>query len=142
MMQDTKINMDIKKLIIVTLFVVGLTPNNTRTECGQCQYAQSMNQGNGSGWQIVADDEDQDEQEAAEPLIEFVKEHRAPNQCARLPRYESHPANVSYHTQTTPCNMNPEDPYAPCDTQFEEREMEEEQEQQEGQPYVVIYRVK
>jgi hypothetical protein len=120
--------MDIKKLIILAMLVVGLTPNNIHTACTSCNE-------NESGWKII---DEQEEQEAAEPLISFVEKHRPQNQCVPLPDYESHPSNVSFHTQTMPCNNQPEDPYAPCDQDFVEREMEDE----EDQPYVVIYKVK
>jgi|GEM_PF-3055903 hypothetical protein len=122
--------MDIKKLIIVMVFVVGVTPNNTRTACTSCD------ENDESSWQIISEEE----QEAAEPLISFVKKHRPQPQCSRLPYYQSHPANVSFHTQTKPCEY--EDPYAPCDEDFAAREMEEEELQAEEQPYVVIYKVK
>lgn len=124
--------MDIKKLIIVTMFVVGLTPNNIHTACTSCNE-------NDESWQVI---DEQEEQEAAEPLISFVEKHRPQNQCSPLPYYQSHPANVSFHTQTKPCDMTTEDPYAPCDKDFQAREMEEEELQAEDQPYVVIYKVK
>lgn len=137
--------MDIKKLFIITVFVVGLRPNNTHTGTMPYQYTQAMNENEGFEWQVIPqDDELEEEQEAAEPLISFVEKHRPQPQCSQLPRYESNPANVSFHTQTQPCRCNaiPEDPYTPCDVQFQEREMEEQETEEEGQPYVVIYRTK
>lgn len=128
--------MDIKKLIIVAVFVVGFAPNNTHTACMSCPQAELADE---SEWQIIPVNEE--EQEATEPLIEFVEKHRPQNQCSRLPHYESHPANVSFHSQTEPCSAY-EDPYAPCDKDFTAREMEEEELEAEDKPYVVIYRVK
>jgi hypothetical protein len=134
--------MDIKKLFIITVFVVGLTPNNTRTGTMPYQYTQAMNENERFEWQVVPQDNElEEEQEAAEPLISFVEKHRPQPQCSQLPGYQSRPANVSFHTQTQPCNATPEDPYAPCDSQFQEREMEELETEEEGQPYVVIYKV-
>ena len=117
------------------VFVVGLAPNNIQTVC-PCKQAQRMDE-NDESWRVI---DEQEEQEAAEPLISFVEKHRPQNQCTPLPEYESHPSNVSFHTQTKPCEL--EDPYAPCDADFQEREMEEEREEEEDQPYVVIYKVK
>jgi hypothetical protein len=123
--------MNIKKLIIVTMFVVGLTPNNIRTACTSC------NENDESGWQVI---NEQEEQEAAEPLISFVQKHRPQNQCTPLPYYQSHPSNVSFHRQTEPCDL--EDPYAPCDADFQAREMEDQELSEEDQPYIVIYKTK
>lgn len=134
--------MDIKKLFIAMMFVVGLTPNNMRSACKPCQYAEAMQENNGSQWRIITEKNEQDEEDATEPLIEFVAKHGAPNQCAPLPNYASRPANVSFHKQIYPCSAYEEDPYAPCDTQFQEKELQELQEEEAEQPYIVIYKVK
>jgi len=117
--------MDIKKLFIVTVFVVGLTPNNMRSDNEYnmpCPYAQ-LTDTDESDLNITSREEQEQEQ-----LIEFVEQHPPQNRCTALPHYESHPSRVSFHTQSEPCDAY-EDPYAPCDQESEK-------------PYVIIYRVK
>ena len=115
--------MNIKTLLIV--IVLAGSAHNGYAECSQCQ-SRSMN-----------DDDVQYimEQDENEPLITFVENYQPQTQCTPLPPYESQPSNVSFHKQIEPCSPYEEDPYA----QLQEDEMEEEEE--ENQPYVVIYKV-
>lgn len=112
------------------MFVVGLAPNNIRTECLPCQQAQLMNENDEAEWQIIRVEQGEEEQ-----LISF---DRPQTQCSPLPSYESSPANVSFHTQTQPCQYEDEDdededPYASCDMQFQQREKQDKK--------YIIYRV-
>lgn len=121
--------MNIKKLMIAMVFVVGFAPNNIRAEC-PCVQAELVDE-NDESWQII------DEQENAgnsEPLIDFVRNYRSKGQCEPLPSYQSRPANVSFHKQMEPCSVYEEDPLA----SHNGLQLEDE----EDQSYVVIYKVK
>lgn len=139
--------MNIKKLLVITMCVVGLAPNNTYTDDATCASCHYEGEPAGAEWRLASpyydyNQEQEEEQEALEPIMEFVEKHHPHEQCEAAPSYESHPSPASFHKQMEPCKKAPfVDPYSPCDPQFQERLEEEEQEQAEEQPYVVIYRV-
>jgi len=132
--------MNIKKLLIITVFIVGLAPKNTLSGSGYCMPC-SRNQ-----YEAEEEDADlrsvstepieraeQEEQQEAEQLIEFLEQQHPTMQYESSAAHERYP----YSSQPAPVSYHDQDPYAPCDTQFEERESQDEAEEP-----IIIYRVR